>query len=404
MSSNSYDVVILGCGPAGASAALALKNSKLKICIVDKSSFPRDKICGDALSIDVVNQLPSLSKTLTEKFVKLCEKTPSKGVRIIAPSNKHIDIPLYYKGEAREGYICKRYDFDNLLYEEVLASGVEFIQDEFLSFKRVYNLSVIEFKKQTLSCKLVFVADGANSAFKTFLNINKIDRKHHSAGLRQYFSNLNNFNQGNFIELYFLKNILPGYIWIFPLPNNEANVGIGILSKTIESKRLNLKEILKNELSCNPLFVKRFANAIPKETPKGYGLPLGNTKRNISGDGYLLLGDAAGLIDPFSGEGIGNAIRSGRIAAEFVIKNPSNNYNKEACLAYDNEIFKRMGAEFEMSRVLQNLSKKPALFNWVVKKANSSSYINQQVIKALADNNAKQIFKKPKFYLELLFK
>ena len=93
--------------------------------------------------------------------------------------------------------------------------------------------------------------------------------------------------------------------------DGKANVGIGMLSSHISQKKINLKVVLQKLIETHPQLKDRFINAKALESIKGFGLPLGSKKRRLSGDRYVLTGDAASLIDPFSGEGIGNAIRSG---------------------------------------------------------------------------------------------
>ena len=149
----------------------------------------------------------------------------------------------------------------------------------------------------------------------------------------------------------------------------------------------------------------RFRDAKPLETAKGYGLPLGSKKRKISGDRFLLLGDAASLIDPFTGEGIGNAIRSGRVAANHIIGAfRVNDFSASFNTAYDKEIYTRMWPELKVSRALQNLCRYPRLFNSVVRKANKSQYIHDLLIDALAHSKKKKSLLHPSFYYHLLFK
>ncbi|HEX8277518.1 MAG TPA: NAD(P)/FAD-dependent oxidoreductase, partial [Segetibacter sp.] len=230
--------------------------------------------------------------------------------------------------------------------------------------------------------------------------------KHYGAGLRVYYEGVTSFSEGNCMELHFFKHILPGYLWIFPLPNNKANVGIEMLSSTVSKKKVNLKEVLQQLLKTQPALAGRFEGAKPLETVKGYGLPLGSKKRSLSGERFLLTGDAAALIDPFTGEGIGNALRSGRIAAEHILqcfeqKNFSAAFNK----AYDKEIYRRMWNEFKISRVLQNLVRYPLLFNFVIRKAADSKYLQEVFKEALANvEKKKKLLLKPGFYLRVLFK
>jgi flavin-dependent dehydrogenase len=188
------------------------------------------------------------------------------------------------------------------------------------------------------------------------------------------------------------------------MTDGRANVGIGMLSSVVSKKRINLKKNLEQLLSSHPILKERFRQAKPLEQVKGHGLPLGSKKRIISGERFLLLGDAAGLIDPFTGEGIGNAIRSGRVAADhlksnFVQQNFSAHFNK----AYDKEIYHKMGKEFKVSRALQTLCSYPTLFNFVFRKAKQSKYLHDFLIKALADIDQKKQFLNPIFYYRLFF-
>jgi flavin-dependent dehydrogenase len=111
MLQNKFDVVIAGAGPAGSACAIKLAESGLKVALLDKATFPRDKTCGDALSVDVINQLGMLSKELHEQFDQMENKIASYGVKIFSPDHNHIDIPFIYKNEKSCGFISPRIDF-----------------------------------------------------------------------------------------------------------------------------------------------------------------------------------------------------------------------------------------------------------------------------------------------------
>ena len=119
MSENNFDVLIIGGGPSGAACAIKLADQGLNVALLDKAVFPRDKTCGDALSTDVINQLPMLSPKLAESFMSLAEKIPSYGVKIFSPDQNFIDIPFIYNQKKSHGYICKRIHFDNFLFQFV---------------------------------------------------------------------------------------------------------------------------------------------------------------------------------------------------------------------------------------------------------------------------------------------
>ncbi|MBA4057939.1 MAG: geranylgeranyl reductase, partial [Marivirga sp.] len=308
MQEKEFDVLIVGSGPAGAVTAMELGKAGLSVAILDKATFPRDKTCGDALSVDVVNQLSILSENLASSFDKFPGKVSSYGVKIFSPDNKHVDIPFKHDGDKKCGYICKRFDFDNLLVQQLKEfSSVKAISSctvQRIETSEKHNL--IHTPEGVFKASIVIGADGAQSIVSKSLGTYKPDRKHYSGGLRIYYEGVSRFHEDHFIELYFFRQILPGYLWIFPLPDNKANVGIGMLSSEISKKKINLTKTLKELLANHPLLKERFADAKPIETVKGYGLPLGSLKRKISGERFLLVGDAASLIDPFTGEGIGN--------------------------------------------------------------------------------------------------
>ena len=401
------DIAIIGAGPAGCSAAIKLAASGLNIVIVDKARFPRDKICGDALSVDVVNQLAMLSKELSCEFKNMAEKTASHGVTIYSPNGKSVSIPFLNNGKAKCGYIVMRQNFDYLLFKEVKKyPNVQIIENKAISEINLEGDKVIiQGDDLLLKSKLVIGADGAYSIVNKHLGKIRVDKKHYSAGLRIYYENLRQFHPNNYIELYFFKDILPGYLWVFPLSNNRANVGIGMLSASISAKRIHLRAKLEELLATHPALKDRFSNARALETIRGFGLPLGSKKRPISGERFLLTGDAAGLIDPFSGEGIANAIRSGRVAAEhatkcFITQDFSASFNA----SYDQEIYSRMWKEFKISRSLQNLCTYSWLFNFLVGKAAQSAYLKKLLTDALAEVNVKKVLTRPCFYIRLLFR
>ena len=402
-----FDVIIVGGGPSGASCAIKLANSGLKVGLIEKSVFPRDKTCGDALSTDVINQLPMLSEKLAASFDGIIEKVPSYGVKIFSPDMNYIDIPFIYKGKKSNGYICKRIHFDNFLFQFVKENTDVTVFEGYIvqEITEIETGVRIKTDKGDFESKIILGADGAHSIVSRSLSNLKVEKEHYSAGLRVYYENVSSFHEDNFIELYFFNELLPGYLWVFPLANNQANIGLGMLSSEVSKTKINLKETLNTLIKSHPALKERFANAKPLETVKGYGLPLGSKKREISGNRYLLSGDAASMIDPFSGEGIGNAIRCGRVAADHILNCfKTNNYTASFNKAYDKEIYRRMWGELKVSRTLQRLLKYPWLYNLIVRKANKNKYLQQFLVEALASVDTKRkMFTRPWFYLRVIF-
>lgn len=407
MNQSVYDVAIIGAGPSGSACAISLATQGLQVALIDKAAFPRDKTCGDALNIDVVNQLALMGGTLAQEFAALEGKVASYGINVFAANHHSFAIPLLHKGEKGCGYVIPRFTFDNFLYQYAKRQpGIHCFEG--CTVQQIEQLGdgiLIKAGAKEWKAKLLVGADGAHSIVAKTLAGHTVDRDYHSGGLRQYYQGVTGFHPDNLIELHFLKSITPGYFWVFPLPDGRANVGIGVSSKWVSRKKMNLRQQLQHIITTEPHLQERFKNAQPLETVKGYGLPLGGKKRRLSGERFLLVGDAASLIDPFSGEGIGNAVRSGRVAAAHIEKciaanDFSANFNK----AYDTVIYQKMWKEFKVSRMLLRLAKMPWLCNIIVKKANSVNYIRQQLTTALADlNHRGSLFLKPGFYWRLLF-
>lgn len=407
METEKFDVAIVGAGPAGTSCAISLEGTGLKVALIDKSVFPRDKICGDALGIDVVNQLYRISKDLGFHFSTLENKLPSQGIKLFSPAQESLAIPIKkIPGKNRTAFVSPRIDFDNNLFQFAKnCKHVKCFQGFNISHIKTVNDGIeLISEKITIKASIVIGADGAHSIVAKSLAQTEVNKKHYSAALRIYYEGITGFHEGNMVELHFIKDVIPGYLWIFPLPDNKANVGIGMVSSEVSKRKVNLKKVLQDVISSNPHFKERFHSARPLETIKGFGLPLGSIKRKISGDRFLLVGDAAGLIDPFSGEGVANAIRSGRIAAGHLKQCfEKNDFSVVFNKAYDKEIYHKMWREFRVSRLLQKLAKYPWLCNLVIRKANSNHYIRQSLNDAL-DNleKRKSLFSKPGFYLSLL--
>ena len=407
MQTEIFDVVIVGAGPAGCAAAYMLSGHGLKIALIDKETFPRDKICGDALGADVTKQFHLISESLTEKLDQFKEKIPSNGVRFFTPKHQKLDIHFTKpKSIFGGGFVTKRIDFDNFFFTETAKlPDVTVIQNQKItSVDNSGDAIILQSSTKRFAASIALGADGAHSILNKRLTKNKVEKNHYCAGVRQYFSNVKDFHPDNHIELHFYKEILPGYLWIFPLANNQANVGLGMLSSVVSKKQINLKKEMANLLKTLPSLKERFKDAVPLTAIEGYGLPVGSTKRTLSGNRFLLLGDAAGLIDPFTGEGIANAIRSGRVAASHLLKAfEQHKFGAEFNLRYDKEIYNKMWNEFKFSHTLQKLFRYPRIINFVVKKANKNKSVQLLISSMLNDMDLKKELIKPSFYFRLFF-
>lgn len=348
-----YDIAICGAGPAGSTCALALKNSGLNVVLIDKAIFPRDKICGDAVSSVTKRVLRQINPQYETELLQFEPKAYIKKAKLYSPKFESLEIEF-----SKVGHCIKRIEFDNWLFNLAIRENKALtllmgnaIKD--IEQQEYFNIKFDNGKQ--ISARFLIACDGAHSiAAKKIAGI-KVDRKHYSGAVRQYYQNVAGLT-GDALEVYFLKDYLPGYFWIFPLANNQANVGFGMLSDTIAKNKIDLKKSLQHIIHQIPEVAERFKNAQPMEDIKGFGLPLGSKKYNISGNGYMLCGDAAALIDPFSGEGIETAMESGKFAAEQVLKCfEHNNFSASFLKQYDKRVYAKMWPNFKNHYLLQKL-------------------------------------------------
>lgn len=394
-----FDVAIVGAGPAGASTAICLSESNLRVALIDKAEFPRDKVCGDGLTPDVYNQLKLLPGTIGKEFQASTYKQACDGLKLFGPYGKHTDIAI--PEERMLIHTSRREDLDNLLFTNAAAKGnVTDFQgagvDEIRSEDGGHTLELSDGTQ--ISAKMVVGADGAHSVVASKLGGVKMDRNHHFGGLRVYYENISDLE--NSLEIYYLEELLPAYLWIFPLPNNRANVGLGMSSAEIAKKKVNLRKVLKDAIANHPVLSKRFENAVALETIKGMGLPVGSRKLRRSGDGYLLLGDAGYLINPLTGEGVANAIRSGRIAAEHLINAfKANRFDSAFNKAYDAEIKRRMGGELRLSAWVAKRMFNKRFINFSISYVLALQGVHNLILAGFTTSSTLRLMRKPSFYL-----
>ena len=362
-----FDIVIAGSGPAGSACALALKNSGLKVAMIDRSTFPRDKICGDAIGGRVKKVLTEIDPDLLAELEGYPSKNRSSGWKLFAPNGKTIEVNF-----VNPGYVSRRMDFDSWLFGKTLGQhNLEMIYSEIRDVNA--DASSVHLTLQgdrKIHASLVIGCDGAHSVVAKKLADFKVDHRHYSGAVRAYYKGVEGTSGSEMLEIHLVKGFLPGYFWIFPLNDGLCNVGFGMLSTDIKERRIDLKVSLKQIIQSSPALSKRFANAELVDDVKGFGLPLGGKERSISGERFMLCGDAASLIDPLTGEGIGNAMLSGLYAARQAIQCfQKNNFSVGEMKHYDEAIYKKLLPELKKNLMMQRAFNRPWLINLLVNVA-----------------------------------
>ncbi len=362
----SYDVIVVGGGPSGSTAAMYLARSGVKTLLVDKEPFPRDKICGDAQGRKAAAIIKELG--LYDEYVKL----PGQkiyGITISSPNGTQIHLDVESRDKPSPGYVHKRIVFDTFLFE----SAKRMVPTKVLNVTNLitedgYARGIVGInqkgEKEEHRAKLVIAADGASSVVAKRLNLHRNPQEHFIVAIRAYYKDVKGMTDR--IEIHMIKRLIPGYFWIFPLPDGEANVGLGMIVKDMREKKINLSDELLREIKENPLFADRFKGAVLVDEIKGWSLPIASYRRKSYGNGFLLIGDAASLIDPLSGEGVGNAMISGRVAAHVAAEAlKKGDFSEQFLKKHDELVWNTIGDEIATDYKLQKLGSK---FPWLIDK------------------------------------
>ncbi len=377
-----YDAIIIGSGPSGSVAAMYMGKAlgKEKVLLLDKTNFPRDKICGDAQGRKAASVLKELG--IYGEYTKIPGQ-PIYGITLSSPNGTVINMDVASRSEPAPGYTHKRIVLDNFLFGNAkrMATFRVFNVDGLVmengSAKGISGINE-NGQKEEIRAKIVLAGDGANSVVAQRLGL-KNPQEHMIVGTRQYYKGVKGLTDR--IEIHLIKSLIPGYFWIFPLANGEANVGLGMIVKDMQSKKVNLRDAMLKEIKENLLFVERFEDAQPLEDVKGWNLPVASYHRKCYGNGVLLLGDAASLIDPLSGEGVGNAMISGRLASQVALKAlQKNDCNESFLKEYDTMLWGVLEKEIKDNHRIQVLAKKfPFMIDRLMVKASKDEAFRKKV-------------------------
>ncbi|RMI06526.1 MAG: geranylgeranyl reductase family protein [Calditrichaeota bacterium] len=374
------DIIVVGAGPAGATTALFARRHGLNPLLIDKKRFPRDKACGDAITRNALKYIRQLG--LLDELLQLPHR-PVRQALIAAPSGTGFTLTLTPRADTDNLHIlCRRLDFDHFLVQaarrELPVLEGHALVDLVRQNGRVCGVITRDEsgKQHTFTARAVVGADGFNSPVARRLGLYRRDSRRRMVATRAYYRQVRGLTGA--VEIHYLEPILPGYLWIFPLDEETANVGVGLLHRDLKRRKFRLRQ-LHEELLTLPRFRERFGNARLIGDIQGWNLPTPDFRRRLYDAGAVLVGDAAGLVDPFTGEGIGNAMRSGEVAARVLAAACRDGEPTAARLSrYPRELWRAVPAgELRVHYRLQHLCRHPRLLNFVVARAAQFGEVRQ---------------------------
>ncbi len=351
------DVIIVGAGPAGASAAYHLGSLGHKVILLDKQKFPRDKVCGDFVGPTALLELRKLGITEWDEY---------KQSNIVQRASLYLDgkqliselIPSI-PGLPKFGRVIPRIQLDDWIMNAARKVGVKFLENHSVcAYKQLPDGICLEVKHQgktlQLNSKVLIAADGSNSTITRQLREHTTSNTDRIVAVRAYYENVTCYPDE--AELYFNASSFPGYYWLFPTGGGNANVGVGMVLETLPKTNKGLKQLLNQLIENDPVLSSRLKNSRMVTKIAGWPLNTYNHKLPITDDRLVLIGDAAGLINPLNGEGIQYAMLSGRWAAETVNDAlRKNSLQRNALYAYEKKVQKELRYDMALASMIVQL-------------------------------------------------
>ena len=368
----SADVIVVGAGPAGSAAGYHLASAGLDVLMLEKTNFPREKVCGDGLT-------PRAVKALTTMGVPFAESDGwhrHRGMRIIGGGGRiELDWPELssYPGY---GLVRTRTDFDQLLARHAEKAGARVLEgvhvDGPVLDDRTGRIIGVSTKQgQQFRAPLVLAADGNSSRLSVAMGLHKRDDRPMGVAVRTYYTSPRHNDEylEAWLDLWDGSMLLPGYGWIFGMGDGTSNVGLGLLNTSSAFGEIDYRVLLRKWLAAMPA-AWGFTEENRTQPIRGAALPMGFNRTPHYRSGLLLAGDAGGMVNPFNGEGIAYALESGELAARVItqaLARPTAAGRERVLQTYPRQLKDAYGGYYTLGRVFVELIGRPGVMKFATR-------------------------------------
>ena len=402
------DVIVVGAGPSGSTAAYYLAQAGLNVLLLEKSRFPREKVCGDGLTPRAVKSLVAMGIDVSEEAGWL----RNKGLRVIG-GGLRLELPWpelsSYPGY---GLVRPRTALDETLARRAQSAGAKLLEgttvtgplldDDGRVAGVVVQAEAGETAKstthdgertvappRTFRARVVVAADGNSSRLSVALGLRKRDDRPLGVAVRTYYKSPRHDDDylESWLDLWDGDRLLPGYGWIFGMGDGTSNVGLGLLNTSTAFGNTDYRSLLKRWLRSMPE-EWGYVEENRTEPVRGAALPMGFNRTPHYYRGLLLAGDAAGMVNPFNGEGIAYAMESGEILARVVaqaLARPTRAETERALRGYPEALQDAYGGYYTLGRAFVELIGRPKLMRYATNAGMRKPTLMRFALKLMAN-------------------
>jgi menaquinone-9 beta-reductase len=398
------DVIVVGAGPAGASAAYHLAMAGVDVLVLEKAAFPRDKICGDGLTPRAVRQLIAMGID-----IEAPGWARNRGLRIVGAGHR-LELPWPDLASFPDyGLVRTRMDLDEILARHAEKAGARLMErtsvtgpviDEptgrvvGVTAKPVDDRGRRTGEETTYSAPVVIACDGVSARMAIALGLERREDRPMGVAVRAYYKTPRHDDpwMESWLELWDgepnRSNLLPGYGWIFGVGDGTANVGLGTLNTTAAFKNIDYKDVLRRWLAHTPVEwgFRDESNRVGQV--RSAALPMGFNRKPHYTRGVLLAGDSGGMVNPFNGEGIDYALESGHMAADTVVQalgRPAGPERERVLHGYASALDATYGGYFTLGRGFAKLIGNPTVMKQATRLGLPRTALMRFMLKLMAN-------------------